>query len=179
MEDDQRAAAFDALYRAHSRLVVAYLLRRTPAEEARDLAAEVFTVAWRRLDEVPTHAAAWLLLTARHLLSNARRGERRRLALVERVGITGRVAAASDHAGIEHGLDLRRAMAGLSGADRELLCLIGWEELSPGEAAVVLGCSAATVRVRLHRARQRLAVLLAADDPLQTSQDSPGGHSHG
>ncbi len=52
---------------------------------------------------------------------------------------------------------LRVALDQLSESDREVLLLIAWEELSPTQAAAVLGIKAATVRVRLHRARRRLA----------------------
>lgn len=53
-----------------------------------------------------------------------------------------------------------RAMSELGDEDRELLLLISWEELSPGEAARVLGISSLAARSRLHRARRRLRTLL-------------------
>jgi RNA polymerase sigma-70 factor (ECF subfamily) len=53
------------------------------------------------------------------------------------------------------------ALAGLSEADRELLTLIGWEELTPTEAAQALGISPRAARTRLHRARRRLRARLA------------------
>jgi RNA polymerase sigma-70 factor, ECF subfamily len=48
------------------------------------------------------------------------------------------------------------ALAALSEAEREVLMLAAWEELSSSEAARVLGCSATAYRIRLHRARKRL-----------------------
>ncbi len=51
-------------------------------------------------------------------------------------------------------------MDGLGDDDRELLLLVSWEELSPGEAAKVLGVSSLAARSRLHRARRRLRTLL-------------------
>jgi RNA polymerase sigma-70 factor (ECF subfamily) len=51
---------------------------------------------------------------------------------------------------------LLRALALLRDTDREALLLVAWDGLSPSDAAKVAGCSAATFRVRLHRARQRL-----------------------
>ena len=59
---------------------------------------------------------------------------------------------------------LGRALARLTAADREVLLLAGWEGLTPAEIAVVLACSPAAARVRLHRARRRLRVLLAIED---------------
>jgi Sigma-70, region 4 len=41
---------------------------------------------------------------------------------------------------------LRKALAELNHDDRELLTLIAWDGLSPAQAAVVIGCSAAAVR---------------------------------
>jgi RNA polymerase sigma-70 factor (ECF subfamily) len=54
------------------------------------------------------------------------------------------------------------ALARLGDADRELLTLVAWHGLSPREAARVVGCSAATYFVRLHRARRRLEQAMAA-----------------
>jgi DNA-directed RNA polymerase specialized sigma24 family protein len=51
-------------------------------------------------------------------------------------------------------------MGELSDEDRELLLLVSWEELSPGEAARVLDISSLAARSRLHRARRRLRTLL-------------------
>ena len=50
----------------------------------------------------------------------------------------------------------------LPDADRELLTLVAWEGLDPGQIAAVLGCSRNAVRIRLHRARRKLASELGA-----------------
>jgi len=62
-------------------------------------------------------------------------------------------------------------------ADREVLLLVGWEQLSLRDAAAAFGCSETTFRVRLHRARKRLRRLLPDSAP--TSRPSPalGGAS--
>ena len=54
----------------------------------------------------------------------------------------------------------RRVEAGLARLapkDREVLLLVAGEELSPSEAAAVLGLAPEAVRKRLQRARERLA----------------------
>jgi RNA polymerase sigma-70 factor, ECF subfamily len=56
--------------------------------------------------------------------------------------------------------EVLRAMARLGDEDRELLLLVSWEELSPGQAAKVLGISSLAARSRLYRARRRLRTLL-------------------
>ena len=67
----------------HGRDVLAYALRRAAGpEDAADVVAETFLIAWRRLSDIPAGAEArlWLYGVARHTLANQRRGERRRLA---------------------------------------------------------------------------------------------------
>jgi RNA polymerase sigma-70 factor, ECF subfamily len=145
--------------------VLGYALRRTDPEEARDVVAETFTVAWRRLEEVPAGEGAlpWLLSTARKQLANRRRAADTRARIGDGPVATpvisrdpaDRVAARSA---------LAEAFDRLGVADREALALIAWDGLHPREAATVVGCSAATFAVRAHRARRRLAALLEADD---------------
>ena len=58
------------------------------------------------------------------------------------------------------------ALASLRPNDQEALRLIAWEQLDAAAAAQAMGCSTAAFRVRLHRARHRLARALdQADDP--------------
>jgi len=82
---ERREQRFESLYRDHAPQVLGYLRRRTDRDDARDVAAEVFAVVWRRLDDVPDPAVPWLLGVARRQLANDRRGRRRRDALILRV----------------------------------------------------------------------------------------------
>jgi RNA polymerase sigma-70 factor (ECF subfamily) len=77
--------------------------------------------------------------------------------------VAGTLQPAVDFAGEGTGGALRGALAQLSESDREVLTLIAWEGLSPTQAAAALGVKAATVRVRLHRARRRLARALVRE----------------
>jgi RNA polymerase sigma-70 factor (ECF subfamily) len=63
--------------------------------------------------------------------------------------------------------DIRAALATLSDLDQEILRLVGWEELTVTEAAQVLGCTRTTAAVRLHRARKRLTMAMAARTSLR------------
>jgi RNA polymerase sigma-70 factor (ECF subfamily) len=54
------------------------------------------------------------------------------------------------------------ALRSLAPRDRDVLALSAWEGLRAEEIAVVVGCSPAAARVRLHRARRRLRAALAA-----------------
>ncbi len=47
---------FEQVYRAHAQAIYSYCLRRTTTMEAKDAAAAVFTVAWRRFDELPAQS---------------------------------------------------------------------------------------------------------------------------
>jgi RNA polymerase sigma factor (sigma-70 family) len=173
-----RAHRFEALYAAHHPQVFGYVMRRCDrADDAADAIAETFLVAWRRLDDAPTgdQLRLWLYGVARRVLANQRRGERRRLALADRLrselGAHGLPDVSVDvTSGGAHSLGA--ALATLSPDDRELLTLEAWEELSSQEIAKVLGCSSAAARTRLHRARRRLqkALELQHGSPARTPQ---------
>lgn len=150
------AKLFDAYFRGHAARVHSFALRRTDAHAAQDVTAETFLIAWRRRAEMPSEPLPWLYGIARGVLANETRAANRRGALRSRIA-TGTdpssAAATGEHPVLE-------ALAGLREGDREALLLCAWEGLSTKEAAAVLGCSAATFAVRLHRARGRLSRIL-------------------
>ena len=134
-----------------------YLVRRTDAETAQDVLADAFLVVWRRLDDVPADdPVPWCIGVARGCLANARRAARRQQRLVQRLGQQPRDASEP----LLDDTDLHEALGQLSGQDRELVQLWAWEQLAPREIAVVLGVTPNAVRIRLHRARTKLADLL-------------------
>ncbi|QGQ21165.1 sigma-70 family RNA polymerase sigma factor [Cellulomonas sp. JZ18] len=169
------------MFEAHQHALLAYAVRRVadPADAA-DVVAETYLVAWRRLDDVPRDAQArpWLFGVARRVLANHYRGERRRLALADRLRSSlEEVAPPPEPADPV----LLTALDRLAPDDRELLRLVAWEELARDEIALVLGVPRATVRVRLHRARRRLLAQLAAleaegDAPQAVRRDARTGH---
>jgi RNA polymerase sigma-70 factor, ECF subfamily len=152
-----REARFRRLCEAHTAAVLAYALRRTSRDDAPDVVAETFLVAWRRLDDVDEQSALpWLYAVARRVLLSQRRATRRRQAITERVAATERSTWLGASAESSESRRLLDALAGLSEKEREVLMLAAWEELSSSEAGRVLGCSATAYRIRLHRARGRL-----------------------
>jgi RNA polymerase sigma-70 factor (ECF subfamily) len=154
---------FGRLYREHGRAILAYALRRVVSpEDAADVVAETFLIAWRRLGDVPTGDGArlWLYAVARRVIANRYRAEQRRTRLGERLAEALRTELGTHTAPGGEAAEALRAMGGLGEEDRELLLLVSWEELSPGEAARVLGISSLAARSRLHRARRRLRALL-------------------
>ena len=154
---EDRRARFERLWRQYAPAVAAYARRRASADVVDDTVADTFLVAWRQLDRVPHDALPWLYGVARRTLANHRRAEARRTALAERLDLE-LPTVTNEHPDPR----VLEALATLRERERELLMLIAWEGLTPAEAAVVLGSSGATCRVRLHRARARLAAALAA-----------------
>ena len=152
-----RAERFEQIYDAHYAAVLAYALRRAPRAEADDVVAETFTVAWRRLADVPDEPRPWLYEVARRVLANRRRGDERRAALAKRL----RQAPTITAVGPVDLTALATAFAALPEHEREALALVAWEGLSTGDAARAAGCTDVAMRVRLHRARRRLEQALA------------------
>jgi RNA polymerase sigma-70 factor (ECF subfamily) len=149
-------SAFEDMYRQNYSRVLAFALRRTSSSLADDVVAATFLVAWRRRGEIVGDPLPWLFGIARRVLANELRSAGRAEALANRAG-----AEVERFEQPLPELELRnsavaRALGSLGSRDREALVLIAWDELSPEEAARVVGCSAATFRVRLHRARKRL-----------------------
>lgn len=157
---------FEALFTANYGDVLAYAVRRCPSrQDAEDVAAETFAVAWRRIHELPDghQARLWLFGTAHLVRLNQHRGRRRRKSLVERMRRVPRSVASRD-AGSQllERERIEEAFAALTPADREVLQLHVWEQLDVTEIATALGISPAAVWKRLQRARERLAETLDA-----------------
>jgi RNA polymerase sigma-70 factor (ECF subfamily) len=156
---------FESCFRDNYAAVLGFAIRRLPDRAtAEDAAAETFAVAWRRRDLIPDEPLPWLYGIALRVVANQRRSGARRGRLRDRLaqeaGARGRAPEAFDAL---HRRDaFSRAFRLLAEDDREVLRLIAWDGLDSAEAARVLGCSSAAFRVRLHRARRRLAKHLAA-----------------
>ena len=83
MADDKER--FERLYRENFRTVLRFAAVRIDPERAKDVAAETFLVAWRRLENVPAEPRAWLLGVARKVIADQFRSQTRREALAARV----------------------------------------------------------------------------------------------
>lgn len=151
--------SFEVSYRECYPRVLAYLRRRTDDSVAEDLCAETFTRAWSGWPPRGAHALPWLYGIARNVVLEYYRGRHEAYPLHELKVEPVQEPSAEDYAA--SGTDLQRAMATLGEGDREILMLCAWEGLSPTEIGAVLGISPNSARVRLHRARARLANLLA------------------
>jgi RNA polymerase sigma factor (sigma-70 family) len=155
-DDAERRRRFDALFESYGPDIVAYCSWRAASpSDAQDAVAEAFLIAWRRLDELPEGDAArvWLYATARRVIANQRRANRRRAALQER--LAAEAASRPQEEATSEATTVYEALRRLGPRDREVLLLAEWEGLSPAQIARVLGCLTVTARGRLHRARRR------------------------
>lgn len=173
---ESKEVQFSRLYRLTFPRVLSYVLRRTVSrEDAADVVAEIYETTWRKFDEVPTDGAAilWLYVTARFILTNHRRRITRRSALVSEVISQSGLMSPQIEPLDEEVVVMSACLRSLSADDREILMLSGWEGLTASEIGSVLKCSATAARIRLHRARRRLAGEMADGDPV--SKQSPEG----
>jgi RNA polymerase sigma-70 factor (ECF subfamily) len=150
------ALRFDPLFEAHHQAIYRYCVRRVGRADAEDATAEVFAVAWRRLNDMPQGepARAWLYGVAYRVIGNHYRASLRRRRL------TMRLQSREDEPGADDADPeveaLLTALEALSPADQELVRLSAWDGLSRSEIATVLGIKENAVDQRLHRARARL-----------------------
>lgn len=156
---------FTSVYEEHYGQVLAYLTRRSDRATAQDMAAEVFLRAWTTRESLRGAPLPWLYGISRNVVLEFYRGrERDRDAREAVAGRERRRGTSPDEASaVDLHIDVAQAMGSLSEADREILTLHTWEDLDPADIATVLGVTRGSARVRLHRARRRLARALGAD----------------
>ncbi len=147
---------FGVIFDRHFDAVFGYLARRTGRSAAEDLASATFTVAFERRNGFrrdATSARPWLFGIATNLLRAERRAERRALAAVGSVDVSGVTVDPSGTGDLAH---IGRLLAALDPGQRDVLLLHAWEELSYEQIAEALEIPIGTVRSRLARARARL-----------------------
>jgi RNA polymerase sigma-70 factor (ECF subfamily) len=150
-------SVFDDYFDAINR----YCLRRLSVDDVNDATAEVFTVAWRKIKQMPDgdDVLPWLYGVARYEINNRRRSKRRARALTDKLrgqanhpdpGPEPAIVRASELEGIVD------ALGKLKPDDRELLLLHTHEELDYNDIAVAFSCSPEAARKRLSRSIIRL-----------------------
>ena len=178
VQDDRHA--FSELVRRHQSAVRATLRRLTAGNHALadDLAQETFMLAYRNLKSFRQEAqfSTWLFRIATNaFLADARKrkeellGDRDPDIVAEDDGdVPGHDESAGDHArGASLRLDMERALAVLSDAERAAIVQCYHNDLSHEEAAYVLNCPVGTVKTHILRAKQKLKSRLAAWAPDQ------------
>jgi len=130
--------------------------------DADDLAQDALAKAWQaRGSFTPgTNLKAWTFMIVRNQFYSDKRRSWRSSQLDPEVAAQTLVAVDDPSAALE--LDeLRRALAMLPEEQREALTLIGAAGLSYEEASAVTGVNIGTVKSRVSRARDRIALILA------------------
>ncbi len=152
------AEQFEACWHAHIRRVVAYAERHVGRDSAYDIAASTFLTAWRTWEAVPLEPLPWLISVAASHVRNHQRTLRRRATLEQRLSLLDASAFAGPDVGVTatERTEALSVLAAMSDGDREALLLVAWDGLTTEQAARVLGCRPATLRMRLHRARSRI-----------------------
>lgn len=160
--------AFGAIFDRHAASLLRFLARRVHPAEAEDLLLDVFRIAFERrsaFERDRDSARPWLYGIAANVVAKHYRSEARRLRALARVSADRTLAddpaeqavAAAD-AGVRW-TRVARALGTLPAAERQVLLMYAWEDLSYDEIALALGIPAGTVRSRMSRGRARLAAL--------------------
>lgn len=159
-EGDSRGAFVDfgALYVAHAGDLRRFALFLSgDASTADDLVSEAFARAWtvRERVEMPT-VRGYLFAIVRNLFLKQLRRRRREVSLDERLADAG--PAPDERMGDRRDLDMvLAALARLPEIDRAAVLMRADEGVSYEEIAAALGISIAAAKVKVHRARLRLA----------------------
>ncbi|MEU4582121.1 RNA polymerase sigma factor [Kitasatospora aureofaciens] len=159
-------AAFAVFYQQQFDAVLGFVTRRTDSVHlAADLTADVFLTALEQADDYDARRgtpAAWLYGIARNVVASHFRGSAREFRAVARIAGQ-RMLDDQDVSAIEERIDAAREAralaarhAALSEPLRAVLDLVTVDGLAVRETAKALGITAATARVRLHRARKAL-----------------------
>ncbi|HEV2371345.1 MAG TPA: RNA polymerase sigma factor [Streptosporangiaceae bacterium] len=173
MDDESARERFTAVYDACRTRVWSYVAAQAGGQIADEVVSETFTVAWRRLPDMPDPPLPWLLGVARNVLRESFRAGARRDALVAELRSWTDPAGTDVAESVAERLTVLGALATLSPADREVLTLIAWHGLTMREAAKVVGSTSGALRVRLHRARRRFEQALSA-----TQDHTVENHTH-
>ncbi|MEU9832373.1 RNA polymerase sigma factor [Streptosporangium sp. NPDC048047] len=154
---------FAILFDRHAPLLHRYAARRLGPSEAEDVVADTFLAAFQHrkgYDRSRSNARPWLYGIASNVIGRRRRTE---LSLYRAYIRSGVHPAEVSGLPVEDGVNtlavnrpLARALLDLAQADRDVLLLVAWAELSYQEVADALAIPPGTVASRLNRARLRI-----------------------
>ncbi len=170
---------FAVLYDRYAAVLHRYAARRAGADAADDLVAATFLAAFGarvRYDLTRPDARPWLFGILTKEISRQHRTESARWRALARSapdlpadGLADQVAAGVSAQAQRKAL--ARALARLAQADRTVLLLIAWGDLSYDETAQALGIPIGTVRSRLSRARVQVRASLGGVNPATLSKE--------
>lgn len=124
------------------------------ADEASDAVQEIFTLVYRHLGRFDRRSrfSTWLFRVAvNRSIQEARRNKHKH----RKVELSETLAAVEPEDSEDLDPRVHSAMSSIAPADRALLVLFYWEELSLQEIADSIGCNVNAAKTRLYRARER------------------------
>ena len=156
---------FETLYRRYGADVYRFALFLTGRpEQAEDIAAETFVRAWMSPEPIRVGTVKAYLFT---IARNLHRMDLRRARKHEAVDLEIRDNAPGPEASATARLNLERLIARLqqlSEVDRAVLIMRAEDGLTYEEIAATVGISVAAARVKVHRARARLAEFASKEE---------------
>lgn len=165
-----REAAFRRMFESDFLRVARYVERNVGDRAvAEDVAAEVFQIAWQKLDPADPFGLPWLIRTAMHKMRDHQRRQYRGASAMLAVARLAEEPPAS----LEHidRIALYDAMKRLSAKDLEIVRLTYWDGLTAGEVAAVLRMREGAIWTRLHRARATLRAALDGSPNQEVEDD--------
>jgi len=137
-------------------------------EAADDLTQDALERAWRKraLWQPGTDLRAWLFTVMHNVYINGVRSTRATESLDEEGPAADAVHSLQAGSAADGGVvlsELRDALVQLAPEQREVVLLVGLEQMSYAEAAAVLDVPIGTVMSRLARARERLRALMSGE----------------
>ena len=155
-----RKQAFERLYEAHARQLLAFLVYRTGnVVLAEDILADTFERVLERggsFDPRRGSEKTWLYSVALNRLRDHARRTAAEARALERVGVGGEGGQASAMEAVEDRDTLLRGLAGLSEEEREAVALRYGADLSIREIAKIVRRPTTTVKGRLYHGLQKL-----------------------
>lgn len=153
------------MYEQNRARVYAFAISKAGRQLADEILSEVFMIAWRKFDAVPDPPLPWLLAVTRNVAMSQFRVAVREQSVADEMRAwlpAGELTVGDIAEDVANRIAVLTALAELPEADRELLTLVAWHGLAAKSAARVIGCSKAAFFVRLHRARRRFELAVAA-----------------
>ncbi len=152
---------FASLYDRHYGHVYAYCRRRVAFDRVEDAVADVFLVAWRKIDDVPDgeRALMWLYRVAYRVVGHVWRSSSRSRKLESKLlslGLESHPTPDDLLIRAQEEQQVIEAASRLKARDEEVLRLSVWEGLNHRQIASILDISDNAVKQRLHRAKKNL-----------------------
>ena len=155
---------FAAIFDRHAAEIHRYAARRLGRQAAADVVSEVFLAAFRnrgRYHADRADARPWLYRIAAKVISQQLRAEGWRAHMLAAAPVPPPADFPADDIGDRISAErlrpvMFRVLSGLNAADRELVLLVAWAELSYEQVAQALEIPIGTVRSRLHRIRVKV-----------------------